>query len=347
MERKILQSIVEITRHRDLDSLEYAFVATLHELLPVHRIALYRLIREDRIDRVDEIVCLNVDDEDGRSHYSWNQEVRTLEPHAELADCLRSQSPITSPRDSGGIRYAIPITASSQLVGALVLDSPQSDLDSLEVIDVLVKVYANYKLILHESEHDKLTGLMNRRAFETKLNRLLKAQRLGDDASRAEPSIQPMHAGGRGEHPWLAIVDVDHFKRVNDSYGHVYGDEILLLLSQRMKGYFGKRDLLFRVGGEEFLIILAPVTREVADQTLDGFREAIASHRFPQVEHISISIGYARIRRGDYPRRIFDLADKALYVAKAQGRNRIYNYETLVADGALAEEDRSGPIELF
>ncbi|MDX1569712.1 MAG: GGDEF domain-containing protein [Xanthomonadales bacterium] len=347
MENKILQSIVEITRHRDLDSLEYAFVATLHELLDVNRIALYRLIKEDRIDRVDEIVCLNIDPAaKGQKRFTWNKEIRTVEPEGQLAFCLESRAQVSSALDSAGIRYAIPIEASGQLLGAVVLDAAES-VESLELVEALVKIYGNYKIILHESEHDKLTGLLNRRAFETKLNRLLKAQRLGNEYADAEPALHVVPKGDDQSHPWLAVVDVDHFKRVNDSFGHVYGDEILLLLSQQMKGYFGKRDLLFRVGGEEFLVILAPVSAEQAHAKLDGFRSTIANHAFPQVGTVTVSIGYAKIRPGDYPRRIFDLADKALYVAKAQGRNRIFNYESLVEEGQLSDEDRSGSIELF
>jgi len=80
---------------------------------------------------------------------------------------------------------------------------------------------------------------------------------------------------------------------------------------------------------------------------LNNFRKTIADYNFPQISTVTISIGYAMIRENDYPRTILNLADKALYYAKEHGRNCIYNYESLVADGEIQDLKKSGAIDLF
>lgn len=143
------------------------------------------------------------------------------------------------------------------------------------------------------------------------------------------------------------MLDIDHFKAVNDTFGHLYGDEVILLISQRMKECFRNSDLLFRFGGEEFVVVLEPVPAEQAYTILNNFSKKISDHSFPQVGTVTISIGYAMIRERDYPPTILDLADKALYYAKEHSRNCVYNYESLVADGDIQDQKKSGTIDLF
>ena len=143
------------------------------------------------------------------------------------------------------------------------------------------------------------------------------------------------------------VLDFDGFKQINDTYGHSYGDEVLLILSQKMKQCFRKKDLLFRFGGDEFVIILEPVTLNEAQDVLERFRFTVANHEFPQVGKITISTGFAKICDKDYPPNILEKADKALYFAKENGRNCIHNYEALISDGKLQEQKTSGSIDLF
>jgi diguanylate cyclase (GGDEF)-like protein len=176
---------------------------------------------------------------------------------------------------------------------------------------------------------------LNRKTFDEKVLQIIAAQR-SNDTGAATP---------RGA--CLAVVDIDHFKSVNDRFGHLYGDEILLLFSQAMMETFRGADLLFRVGGEEFVIVLKDVDLERALFVLERFRRTIEEKSFPQVGTITASIGASAITANDLSTSIIDRADKALYYAKSNGRNQVHAYENLVAAGKLTDAKHDSTAELF
>ncbi len=158
-------------------------------------------------------------------------------------------------------------------------------------------------------DHDELTGLLNRRGIWQ--------------------SVQRIHAQSQrsGRSCCLAILDLDHFKLVNDAYGHGVGDEVLKWVSGRLRQEVRQADWLGRWGGEEFVIAL-PETSEVQARTgLERIRESIAARPI-QIEgqqiRVTLSIGFASCRpdEGD-PREVLVRADMALYHAKNAGRNRV------------------------
>ncbi len=336
MDHKILDSVVEITRHRDLDSLELAFVATMLELMPIDHIWLFGIL--DGCDELEVIVNLEAENND-REPVHWCEGPRRISATPEYQSVIQSGDIVLSQRSDEQTQCLVPVARDDKTRRLLVLQGPASLSKYNGLITGFARIYGNYMNILHSAEHDKLTGLLNRRTFEDKLVRLLKSQRIAISTTNSD--IQESSA-------WLAILDVDHFKQINDSYGHVYGDEILLLLAQQMQNFFADGDLLFRIGGEEFVIVLTKVSKEQAKTKLEEFCHTISQRRFPQGLSVTVSIGYAQIHETDYPLRIFDLADKALYFAKQSGRNQVCAYAELVEEGKVTEEpDASGSIELF
>ncbi|MDH5649220.1 MAG: GGDEF domain-containing protein, partial [Gammaproteobacteria bacterium] len=146
----------------------------------------------------------------------------------------------------------------------------------------------------------------------------------------------------------LALVDVDRFKSVNDELGHLYGDEVLVHLSQIMNRSFRYYDLVCRYGGEEFAILLRDVDLAQAMEVLERFRVTVENYHFPQVGNKTVSIGVVQVEPGEIMPAIIDKADKALYYSKTHGRNQMHAYEKLVASGELApRESKSGDVELF
>jgi diguanylate cyclase (GGDEF)-like protein len=143
---------------------------------------------------------------------------------------------------------------------------------------------------------------------------------------------------------WIAILDIDHFKRVNDNFGHLYGDEVLLIFSQLMGKCFRYNDFLFRFGGEEFVVILNLATQKDAVAAFNRFREAIANYNFPTVGRVTVSIGLTRVDGISMPTTQLDHADKALYHAKDSGRNRVILYEDM---SVLVQDSDDSDIELF
>ncbi len=161
--------------------------------------------------------------------------------------------------------------------------------------------------LARQTETDALTGLFNRRGFFDRAAALLQAQ--------------------RGALPSLLLLDADHFKRVNDTHGHAVGDAVLLQLSSRMAAALRDDDVLARIGGEEFAVLLPSTPIEHALHLAERLREAVARHALrvhgARVT-MSLSIGVTALRPGEL--RIdaaLSRADAAMYRAKQGGRNRV------------------------
>ena len=177
--------------------------------------------------------------------------------------------------------------------------------------------------MLQGTYRDALTGLYNRRAFNEKLLQLLNRN---NNHQRRAINFSPTI---------FVMLDVDHFKMINDSKGHLFGDEVLLLLAQQMTDSFRENDLLFRYGGEEFAMVLMDIEAEQAQQTLDRFRERIAAYDFPGVDQVTVSIGYTLFDKRLSMEELISQADTALYYAKTTSRNAVHGYQDLVGKGLI------------
>ncbi|MCX7823302.1 MAG: diguanylate cyclase [Syntrophobacterales bacterium] len=154
---------------------------------------------------------------------------------------------------------------------------------------------------------DPLTGLYNRRYLEDFLKR---------EYSRAIRGGFPVA---------ILMVDIDHFKEVNDQFGHIIGDEVLKHLANILRGFFRLSDLICRYGGEEFLIVCPDMDIEVARERAEKLRKRVESTTFPLIGgRITVSIGVAVFpRHGDTINEVIERADEALYAAKGNGRNLV------------------------
>ncbi|MDH4569220.1 GGDEF domain-containing protein [Pseudomonas sp. BN414] len=156
---------------------------------------------------------------------------------------------------------------------------------------------------------DPLTGVGNRRAFMTTGEYLLESCE-----HRREPVA-------------LLLCDLDHFKRLNDSYGHATGDEALVAFTRIAVGSMRKQDVFGRIGGEEFACLLADADDEAGAQVAERIRREFAEVPFQEPGELSVSIGIVSSRDAGYDLfRLLSLADDALYAAKDKGRNRIQRY---------------------
>ena len=155
---------------------------------------------------------------------------------------------------------------------------------------------------------DPLTGLPNRAAWNERLDlEFARWQRYGGDLL-------------------LAVLDVDHFKRVNDGYGHLAGDRVLKIIGSELHKRLRKTDFIARFGGEEFVVLLPNTPYEAGLQLMDSLRESIGScpfHFKGERVAITLSAGLTAFADGDTTERAFERADGALYRAKNAGRNRV------------------------
>lgn len=199
----------------------------------------------------------------------------------------------------------------------------------------MTRVYQNFVELLYDSEKDTLTGLFNRRKLEAKL----KDFGMPPLAIRRQADSQSSH--------YLAILDLDRFKRINDTYGHLIGDEVLLTFANILRRALREDDLIFRYGGEEFVTLLSEATEESVALVLERVRRSVEAHDFPMVGHLTVSIGYAQMDRHSTPLDVLDKADRALYYAKDNGRNQVWEFSRLVREGKLDDVPHDGSIELF
>jgi diguanylate cyclase (GGDEF)-like protein/PAS domain S-box-containing protein len=171
--------------------------------------------------------------------------------------------------------------------------------------------------LAHQAMHDSLTGLVNREEFERRLKRVFDERVPHDE-----------HA--------LLYLDLDQFKIVNDSCGHMAGDEMLKQIAQLLQTCLRKRDTLARLGGDEFGALLEHCTPELAVRIAEKMRRAVHAFRFLWEEHqfgVGVSIGVVPITdTSDSIQEIMKAADSACYLAKDQGRNRVQLFKTNDSD---------------
>ncbi len=215
----------------------------------------------------------------------------------ELAPTAASRSP--------GVNTILELTRDMQASIALLkarLDDSRSEIEQLRREVIMART---------EARTDGLTGLTNRRGFDTEL-----AACLAD----AEP-------GDCG--PSLLIADIDHFKRINDTYGHLFGDKVLKAVAQILRDNVKGKDTAARHGGEEFAVLLPDTPIEGARLLADRIRGIVERCRIKrttdngEIANITISVGVACQQRGEAPAAFVGRADAALYAAKTGGRNRV------------------------
>ncbi|HSA81925.1 MAG TPA: GGDEF domain-containing protein [Geminicoccaceae bacterium] len=175
----------------------------------------------------------------------------------------------------------------------------------------LAKLRGELRGAVEDALTDPLTGLANRRSFDLELKAI---------AARAGGS-SPAH---------LVMADIDHFKRVNDVHGHDTGDQVLRIVSEVLLAHVRRDNLVARVGGDEFALLLQGASPRYAARIAIRLRRLLASRQLvvrghPEItERITLSIGVARWRAGDSSAQWYARADVALYEAKRRGRNRIH-----------------------
>lgn len=171
-----------------------------------------------------------------------------------------------------------------------------------------VKMAESMEALRRLATRDELTGLLNRR----ELDRILD-----EETERAKRFTHPLS---------VLMIDVDHFKAVNDGHGHPAGDAVLREIARRLGGQIRNVDRLARYGGEEFVAILVQTEAEAARQVAERMRRAVARQAILATQtlalEVSVSLGVATLPdHGDSPGALLAAADKALYAAKASGRN--------------------------
>ena len=202
-------------------------------------------------------------------------------------------------------------TAEGYNLGTICAFEPRHDSlperDS-EVVSKCAELVMNQLELRRQANRDYLTGVFNRRNFMSALDRELARLRRSKGSSV------------------VAFLDIDHFKNVNDTYSHAIGDTVLREFAGIVAQECRQADLLARLGGEEFAVLLIDTDIAAARIWADRVRQRVAEHRFAGINalRITVSLGLAAVGATRMtPDTITEIADSALYDAKRQGRNRV------------------------
>lgn len=334
---RVLKHVEALTRHRDRTLLEVGVTSALFELLDCEAVNLFKVQQAGSQTLLHRLAHVGVDgvrycDTD----FELTDTVIALGTREAFAQCVTEEHIVVeATSDAARPSYCLPIAYDGKVAGMVeIVARATLDDDAINLALGFISLYSNYLSLLDYSQRDSLTGLLNRRTFNENLNKILDALQPMPVDTAILPGTE-RRATHTDQPHWLAVIDADHFKRINDEHGHLYGDEALVLIANMMRESFRYEDKLFRFGGEEFVAVLKPATFEHAERALERFREKVAQFHFPQIGQVTISVGFTALRAGDTAASALSAADEALYYAKAHGRNRCCAYHALVEAGVI------------
>lgn len=339
---QLLDHLAEMTGYRDRDQLDVSVVRAIEEVLRPVTVGLYRSVGTEGDKRWLTRASMNSAEGVLAADHPWVDlgSLPALASQPERLRCFASAQELQVGEAPQTIY--VPISTEREVIGVLELQTAQPlSASDRAVVKTVARIYGNFHDLLDNSERDPLTGLLNRQTFSSAL--ISRHQQV----PCIEGVTHERRANGERCEMWLGVVDVDHFKRINDVYGHPIGDEVLLLLSRLLRSNFRHFDRIYRYGGEEFVVVLECVRAAEAALAFERLRANVARFSFPQVGSLTVSVGFTQTTGIDTPSTAFARADNALYYVKDHGRNQVAQFEVLAQSGKVAATEVVGGIELF
>ena len=338
----LLDRLATLTSIRDLELLEFSLLKTVHELFRPEQVT---MIKYD--DSGDVKFTMRY------GHDGCHESLKTKKDQPELQSVLRMTRRLNAPYHSrlanGNSLSAFPVLDFQFLSVCLIMESRrQGASNDIKLIQGLLEIYRNFCHLIEDAQRDQLTGLLNRKTFDESIQRVIGMSSSLSTAYQNQEEDRRSHPDCDSSY-WLGLIDIDNFKKINDTLGHIYGDEVLLLMSQIMRDSFRESDLLFRFGGEEFVVVTENLDMQGAKTAFERFRSKVEQFNFPQVGQVTISFGAIQVGSSDVVHAVLDKADKALYFAKQNGKNRVCFYEELIQAGLIepARAKLNQEVELF
>lgn len=341
---QVIDTLAEITRYHDREVLERSLATTLSELIPALEFRFYKVqVIEDSLEMA--LLAFARKGIIGSEPLPRNHQIPEELANGILQAVKHGELLQVDGILKGMCHIIYPVFDShDEIYSVMVQLTDRPNYEDQRFTHGLLRVYSNYLALLEESQKDKLTNLLNRETLDREITKLLinhgrKRNGLMSDGRRSSDNWQD----------WLCVVDIDHFKRINDQFGHLFGDEVLILLARLFENAFRQDDQIFRFGGEEFVVIFKTLDWQDALAVCERLRQTVEQNAFPMVKNITISIGAVEITDQDGTAGVIDQADKALYFAKEHGRNNVCLYRDLASAEAVEQpaESVSGSVDFF
>lgn len=324
----ILRKILEISFNRE--SFRKSSANIIKILIQNYNLDYCTIFQRDKNTGKLSCAASNIDDMDiieNITEYSNKKLGDMSDASAQLSVCRNGYLNYPTANDRHiCYSYFVPLQAGHGIVGAVLIEnktcksSTDLEIEIFKVIiDTITVTFQNliyYNKIVAMATRDGLTGVFNRRYQDSFL-----LDRMNKEHSKF----------------YIAIMDIDHFKNFNDTYGHTFGDEVLINLSSYIKNRLKSHGEIFRYGGEEFLVYLnGSIDADKAYGFINNIREGISkinlTYKGTSI-NITASFGFVEYIPGKFKDvdTLVKAADKALYYSKEHGRNRVTNYEKVLA----------------
>ncbi len=348
-----IENLAESTHHFDQELIRRSLLEALDKYSVNSDYLLYR-VDLNSSQKTMTLMALSEDDEVdtfrmGKADYKLEEYL-----YASISSAVKSHLVIKVEvyDDGGKLHYIYPsYDSNNDIFAVLVQTSPPIDKEHQRLVHALLNLYTNYLSLIDKSNRDKLTNLLNRETLDNEISQILfHKQNHTLVLSKKSYKFTEQREAHNNHYYWLGVLDIDFFKLINDNYGHLYGDEVLILVSRLIEKNVRDFDLVFRYGGEEFVILLKAPDITVAKLAFERMRKEIQKYPFAKVEQLTVSIGATQITNQSGTAEIIGNADEALYYAKENGRNQLHFYEELVQNNIIEpsnEESEDSDIDFF
>lgn len=355
----LTEHIIKLTDHRDRELLELTLSKALIDLLRIDRVVVSKVVSEAGVRRWLDVASLDVRG-GGKVVDPLRVDFDNLEKFEEQRDrmtCLLNRSLVeyawageTGPR----ISY-LPLFADTagEEEGVIEIHSGSPlNRGELQVIDDMVHVFRNMYNLLAYSDRDALTGLLNSKALDdTFYSAVLEEMDHGLESTTPalETPVLPVAERRHRVPPnyWLGTISVDEFGAVADRSGHLIAEEVLLLVARIMNNTFRTYDRLYRLGGDQFAVLMHCPQEDLVLAAFERFRANVEKFNFPQVGGVTVCAGFTRVTADDSPSTSLERAERAVDFGQHHGRNQVHSHAELVRRGVFGGTAKVGAVDIF
>ncbi len=355
----LIDHLIKLTDHRDRDLLELTLSKALIDLVPIQRVIVARVVSEEGVKRWLEVATL-----DAKGGGKVVDPLRMDFHKLPLLDDNRDRLRALQNRERVEIAWAgedgprityMPLFAETLNDDEGSLDihsgSPLTE-DQLQTLEQVLHVFRNMYRLLAYSDRDALTGLLNRKSLDDTFYSAVLDE-LGEITDTQTAALQATVAPGQERRHrvppnyWLGTISIDNFGLLNDKNGHLIAEEVLLLVARIMNNTFRTYDRLYRLGGEQFAVLMHCPDEALVLAAFERFRANIEKFNFPQVGRVTICAGFTRITPDDSPNTALEHAERAVDYAQHNGRNKVFGHAELVRKGFFGDAVKIGAVDIF